>query len=70
MGLDIIAQIVTTKEALIALIIMTCIASVAIGLIGGLISKTGSLKNLMSICNNPTDKTSKKGSPTTNDIKD
>jgi hypothetical protein len=63
MGLDKIALIVTTEQVLIALIIMTCIASIETGFIGGLISKAGSLKNLLRIVfksNNPTDNSSKK----------
>ena len=63
MGLDLIAQIVSTKSALIALIVMTCIASMELGLIGGLISRAGSIRNLWrasSRGNNPTYKASEK----------
>jgi len=49
MGIDKIAQIVTTETALIAFIIMACIASIEAGFICGLISKDGSLKNLLRL---------------------
>lgn len=67
MGLDTIAQIVTTKSALIALIILACIIGIQAGFIGGLISMAGSLKKLLRLTssNNRTYNTSKKQSPTT-----
>jgi len=73
MGLDLISQMVSTKSALIALIVMTCIASTEAGFIGGLISRVGSIRNLLRLSSrgdNQTYNASKKRSPTTNNIKD
>jgi hypothetical protein len=69
MGLDKIAEIVTTQQALIALIVMTCFAAIEGGFIGGLISRVGSIKKLfrmmLTISDNPANDTSEKRCPTT-----
>ena len=49
MGLDKIAQIVTTEQALIAYIVMACIAAIEAGIILGLSRRVGSIKKLFSI---------------------
>ena len=71
MGIDIIAQIIATKTVLIAFIVVVCIASIEAGFILGLISKAGSLKNLLKLSfksNEPANNPNKKGYPATNDI--
>lgn len=52
MGLDKIAETLTTVQVLIAFIVMSCIASAEAGIIFGLIKRVGSIKNLFSITSN------------------
>jgi len=63
MGINKIAQIVTVETALIAFIIVACIAAIEAGFIFGLISKAGSLTNLLKLTfkvNSPTNKPNEK----------
>ena len=55
-GLDKIAQIVTTKEVLIAFIVVSGIAAMEAGIIGGLVTRVGGFRKLWELTSSITTK--------------